>query len=366
MSEHEHHHHPHPAPETAPVNPVDAGARALEEALRSSFVIVKLAMVGLAAVFLFSGMKTVGPQERAVILRFGKPIGTGAEQLLGPGLHWAFPYPIDEVVTIPITEIQKVTSSIGWYATTPEMEQSGTLPPPAASLNPAYEGYLVTADNNIIHARATLGYRITDPIAYTFNFTQAPGLIQATLNRALVFAAAHSTVDEAMLDNPAFKEKVLARVREQIAALNLGITIEQGSEVKVMPPLYVKPDFDAVTAAQQDRSTAENLARGQADALVRASETESNSIVRAAQTERVRTVQRVQADAKNFALQLPEYEKTPDLTRQRLLTETWQRILAGAPDKFFLPERADGRPAELRLLLSREPQKPKGETPAQP
>ena len=368
MSEHHHHHHGHRhdhAPE-APLPPVDAGSRALEDALRSSFVIVKVVMAILLGVFIFSGMKTVAPQERAVILRFGKPLGTGPEQLLGPGLHWAFPFPIDEVVTIPITEIQKVTSTVGWYSVTPAQEAAGNLPPAAPSLNPATEGYLVTADSNIIHARATLGYRITDPLAYSFNFLNASNLVQNALNNALVYAAAHSTVDDAMLNNTVFKEKVLARVREQIAALKLGITIEQGSEVKVVPPLFVKPDFDAVTAAQQDRSTLENQAKGKADATVRAADAEANAIVRTAETERVRTVQRVQADAKNFAALLPEYQKNPELIRQRLLTETWSRIAARAADKFIALDSVAPGQTELRLLLSREPQKSKSETPAQP
>jgi hypothetical protein len=252
MSEHESHHHHHHEAEAAPV-PVDAGSRALDEALRSSFVIVKIAMAILVIVFVFSGMKTVGPSERAIILRFGKPVGMGTEHLLGPGLHWAYPYPIDEVVTIPIAEIQKVTSTVGWFATTPEMEQAGTLPPPAYALNPAIDGYLITSDSNIIHARARLDYRITDPVPYSFNFLNASNLIQNALNRALVYAAAHSTVDEAMLDNPAFKERVMARVREQIAALGLGITIEQSSEVKVMAPLYVKPRRSRTAAPWRTR-----------------------------------------------------------------------------------------------------------------
>ena len=77
------------------------------------------------------------PQEKAVILRFGKPVGHGQEALLGPGLHWSFPYPIDEVVRIPITEIQKVTSTIGWYYLTPEQQASGIMPCPGPSLYPA-------------------------------------------------------------------------------------------------------------------------------------------------------------------------------------------------------------------------------------
>ncbi len=102
--EHEHHDHEHsPAPETR-----DAGSQALAEALSSSFAIVKIVMVLMVVAFFCSGFFTVGPQEKAVILRFGKPVGEGQKALLTSGLHWSFPYPIDEVVKIPITEIQKV------------------------------------------------------------------------------------------------------------------------------------------------------------------------------------------------------------------------------------------------------------------
>ena len=78
--DHDHHDHDHGhdhTHEVAPAMPVDTGSRALEEALRSSFFIVKVVMGILLVVFFFSGMKTVGPQEKAVILRFGKPLGAG-------------------------------------------------------------------------------------------------------------------------------------------------------------------------------------------------------------------------------------------------------------------------------------------------
>ena len=103
-------------------------SQALSEALRSSFGIVKLVMAILVVVFLASGFFTVGPQERAIILRFGKPVGVGDGVLLGPGLHWSFPYPIDDVQKVSITGIQKVGSTVGWFATTPEMELAGAEP----------------------------------------------------------------------------------------------------------------------------------------------------------------------------------------------------------------------------------------------
>ncbi len=128
-----------PPPPAAPAPEVveDAGTRALAEALRSSFVIVKVIMVLLVVLVLGSGLTTVGTQEKAVILRFGKPVGEGEDALLGPGFHWAWPPPIDEVVKIPIGQVQTVQSSIGWYATTAAREATGAEPPPGTSLNPA-------------------------------------------------------------------------------------------------------------------------------------------------------------------------------------------------------------------------------------
>src|SRR5215469_12252278 len=122
MNGHEHHEHEHRSetPET-----LDAGSQALAEALGSSFTIIKIVMGLMVVAFFFSGFFQVGPQERAVKLRFGKPVGEGEKALLGAGLHWAYPYPIDEVVRIPITQIQTVRSDNGWYYVTPEEELSG-------------------------------------------------------------------------------------------------------------------------------------------------------------------------------------------------------------------------------------------------
>jgi len=116
---------------------MDAGSQALAEALRSSFAIVKVVMVLLVLLFLASGFFTVGPQERAIILRFGTAQGEGEKALLLPGLHWSFPYPIDESIRVSISGLQQVRSSVGWYAVTPEQELSGAEPPAAGTLNPS-------------------------------------------------------------------------------------------------------------------------------------------------------------------------------------------------------------------------------------
>src|SRR5262245_34613689 len=115
--------------------PVDAGSQALAEALRSSFRIVRVVMGVLVLVFLASGFFTVGPQERAMILRLGRPVGEGEKALLSPGLHWSLPYPIDEFIRVPITQLQQVTSTVGWFQVTPAQEVNNIEPPAGNTLN---------------------------------------------------------------------------------------------------------------------------------------------------------------------------------------------------------------------------------------
>ncbi|HEY6227265.1 MAG TPA: protease modulator HflK [Verrucomicrobiae bacterium] len=350
---------PAPAPEPTPERAQDdAGSTALSEALRSSFTIVKFVMIGLVVLFFASGVFEVGSQQKAIILRFGKPVGAGPDQLLGPGLHWSFPSPIDEVVKVSIGELNEVRSTTGWYATTPEAEAAGQEGDANPTLNPANDGYAITSDGNIIHARATVRYRVADPIKYTMSFVQATNVVQNIVNEAIFFAASQFTVDQALTaDRLGFQEKVLARVRQVVADRDLGITVENG-EVRVIPPRFTKTAFDAALSAEIERRKAREDANAYAGRILSTAEGEANSIINAGQSDRTRMTQAVAAEAQNYKNQLPHYQANPNLFMARVQTETLARVMTNVENKFFLPGPADGKPRELRLLLSQEPKKP--------
>ena len=367
MSEHSHHHHdhshehPHPAPDT----PVDSGSQALAEALRSSFAIVKVVMVLLVVVFLASGFFQVGPQEQAIILRFGKPVGEGKGVLLGPGLHWSLPYPIDEHVKVPITGLQQVRSTTGWYATTDVQEAAGTEPPPGPSLNPIADGYVVTADGNIIHLRATVFYRIEDPIRYEFGFTNATKVVQNMLNDALLQTAAQFKVDEILTTDVArFNDAATLRVRQLLEQNNVGVSVDR-CVFDRMAPRQLKAAFDRVVSAGQAQRTSLNEARKYENQVISKAAADAQSITNSAETERVAYVKEVNSLAANFEkiLKSPEYSKNPDLFVQQRLYESLGRSLTNA-EKWVLPTTANGKGSEVRLLLNREPPKPKA--PPQP
>ena len=360
--EHEHHAHAQPQP---PVTPDDAGSQALAEALRSSFVIVQFVMWALVILFFCSGFFTVGPQEKAMILRFGKPVGEGPKVLLGAGLHWSFPYPIDEVVKIPITEIQKVSSTVGWFAVTPEQELSGNVPPPGPSLVPGVDGYAITADRNIIHTRATLYYQVDDPVRYVFGFASATNSVQNALNNALLAIAARFKVDDILYNDVAgYRDAVEQRVNELADAEKLGITVNH-CDVESIPPRQLKPVFDQVTQARENRNKVLNDAHTYENQVTNAASAQAVTLIDEAISARTRYVQSLQADAKAFSALLPNYQLNPALFEQQKLTQVMSVVLTNVQDKIFLPERADGRSRELRLMINREPPGPKAVVPLQ-
>lgn len=346
-----------PLPPGPPPGVEDASAQALSEAFSSSFRIVKLIMAVLVVVFLCSGMFVVQPNEQAIVLRFGRPLEAAGEQLRRPGWHWAWPYPINEVVRIPIGQIQTVTSTTGWHATTPEMEALNQEPPPQGVLRPDADGYTLTADGNIIHVRATLKYRIADPIRYTFGFAHTALTLTNVLNDAIFWASARVTADAALYkDKVGFRDLVLQRVRQQITELDLGITLEP-SDIETKPPVDVRPAFENVNSEEQKRSERISAAQGDRDQMVGTAQGEAEAILARATGSSNRFVTAVAAEAKAFRDQLPEYRKGPELFRNRLLAARLGRIMTNVQEKFFLPEAPENRSRELRLLLGREPAK---------
>jgi membrane protease subunit HflK len=355
-----------------PETPIDPGSQALSEALRSSFGIVKLVMVLLVLVFFGSGFFTVGPQEQGMIIRLGRPVGEGKAALLGPGLHYAWPYPIDEFVKVPITAIQKVTSTVGWYATTPEQEAAGTEMPvgPNSPMNPLVDGYVLTADNNILHTRATLTYHIAEPIVYVFSFVNASNAVQKALDNALLYAGSRFNVDDILThERVRFQEEVRRRTVALVESQNLGIVVEE-CQVQSRAPRQLKDAFDNVIRAEvtrdklvRDALTSENqvLSRASADA---------QALINSAEADRTNLVNEVRSQADRFNDLLPKFRQNPSLFAEKRLTETLGRVFTNSQDKIFVTTDtgagAFGDRKELRLQFNRERPKPKAKEEGKP
>ena len=348
----------------APETPIDAGSQALSEALRSSFGIVKFVMGLLVVIFAGSGIFTVGPQQQAMVLRLGRPVGEGKAALLGPGLHWSWPYPIDEYVRVPISSIQTVRSTVGWFAVSPAEEAAGieSRLPPGSPMNPLVDGSVLTADTNIIHVRATLTYHIADPVTYIFSFVNASNTVRTALDNTLLEVGSRFKVDDILYrDVAGFKEAIKRRVSELVDGQNLGIVVEDCS-VESRAPRQLEVAFASVLEAEVRRGNWLNAARSYENQVLSRASADAQSSINTAESERVLLVSDVRSQADRFNELLPKYRANPSLFVHQRLTETLGRVLTNVQDKIFLTEGAPGQRKELRLLLNREPPKKSDET----
>ena len=326
----------------------DARTRALTEALQSSFKVVRVIMVILAVVFLGSGITRVESSKKAIHLQFGKY----QDPPLQPGLHWAWPYPIDEIVQIPVTGYDPITSDVG-YRTADEDEPQASM-----SFQPTYDGYTLSGDGNVLHIKAEMTFSLDETKGdtirkYKFGFSDIQSLLTNVLDNAVYHASASRSAIDAYKNKTELGKDIERRVKETIEKIDsdLQLKIELLPVVKV--PLDVLPVFTAFgTVVEESSKTVTDAeayavstlakARGQAEVIKGGGQTAANTLLTS-----------VEAEEKAFSAQRSYYEENPLLFEQRLVAETMQRVLTNAVDVFYLSGRTP------RIWLNRTPEKRK-------
>ncbi|HEU6446913.1 MAG TPA: hypothetical protein VFV23_00560, partial [Verrucomicrobiae bacterium] len=226
-------------------------------------------------------------------------------------------------------------------------------------LNPAIDGYAITADRNIIHTRATLYYHIENPVDYVFNFASASNTLLNALNNSLLYTAAHFKVDDALYNNVGgYQDEVLERVSDLAAQEKLGIVIDN-CQVQNIPPRQLTDIFAQVIQSRENLNKTITEAKTTANTIVINASAQAARVVNEAQSAETNYLTTINAEAKRFSDLLPQYQANSALFAQQVLLPAMADTLTNVGGKWFLPERADGKPRELRLQLNREPITPK-------
>jgi membrane protease subunit HflK len=300
-------------PLSAPVEPagdeLDAASKSLSEALGTSFIILKVIMIVLIVAFLASGFETVGSEEQALVLRFGKIRGVGEKRLLGPGPHWILPYPIDEIVKIPVkTQVNLPIDSFWYFQTQSEILSGQQRPvPPNQALEPLRDGYCITrgekqivaasangpgsqgvvntgsdgSDYNIVHTKWQLTYQIDDPERFFRNIHVEdfkPGdiyfdvitksitpLLKDMFEDSVVTAMVNYTIDEAISSRDRMPIHVKRLLQENLDVIESGIKVVSVQLTRSECPRQVKGAFEASTMASQRSETTITDARTYAE-----------------------------------------------------------------------------------------------------
>jgi membrane protease subunit HflK len=308
-----------PAPEKPMPDELDAAGKSLSEALRLSFIVLKAIMIVLVIAFLVSGFKTVGSDEQALVLRFGKIQGIGEDRLLGPGPHWILPYPIDEIVKIPVERTISLPIDSFWYHETASERLSGqTRIRETDPLRPLEDGYCLTrgeqeahslliskiqkenaeraqADNgnrqqpvlgtagsdyNIVHTRWQLTYKIDNPERFFKNVQireVEPGeayydvirqdltpFLSSIFEDAVVRTMVNYTIDEAISSRDQIPQDVEEFLQDKLDAIESGIQVVSVQLTNSVYPPQVKAAFEASTLASQQRDQVRHQAQEEA------------------------------------------------------------------------------------------------------
>jgi membrane protease subunit HflK len=392
----------------------DSAARSLTNALKISFFILKLIMLVLLVLFFTSGIFKIQENEKAMVLTFGRIRGTGTEErILQPGLRWAWPGPIDEIVIIPVGEVLELAiDETFWYFMTDSeklMQQKGTGGP---TLDPTRDGYLLTRndaiagyegnDYNIVHSKWRLTYKISDPEKFFRNIyyrAPKPGesfieVVKETLNPVLesvaedviVTAMVNYSIEEAIVSDEKIQRDVETRLQAKLDAIESGIMVDaMRLDGKITWPRQVNQAFEASTKAEQKSDqnitdarryydeTLTEAGGGDAAEILNAlrnpditEQEKQRQLARltgscweklaAARQYQTEVVKQAEANALYLNKLLPEYRKRPRLVLQRIYQDMIEEVMTNVEEKFFVQPTVTEAGKELRVLINRNPE----------
>lgn len=274
---------------------------------------VPIALVAIALLWLGSGVYMVGPGHVGVVRTFGKETSRSE-----PGLNYRFPWPIQQVDVVSVEQIRRV--EVGFRGGQRVHEQA----------------LMLTGDENIVEAQIVVQYRVADPSKYLFRLREPEATLGTATEVALRSTVGSMTIDQVMIEERArVQDEARAFIQRLMDGYESGLTITDVKLQAADPPDAVRDAFHDVVRAREDKEKLINQARGyQADLLPRA-RGEAQKILREAEGYKEKRVLLAQGEASRFLSVLAEYEKSKDVTRDRLHLETMEKILPDS-DKMIL------------------------------
>ena len=275
----------------------------------------------LAIMWLATGIYIVAPDEKGVVMRFGKWVST-----TGPGPHYHLPSPIETVLKPKVTEVKRI--EVGFRT----IDQG----PPARYSDVPRESLMLTGDENIIDIDIIVQYRILDPGKFLFNIRDPHVTVRVASEAALREVIGANTIDEALtVGKFAIQENTKRLLQQILDSYGSGLQIVAVQLQDVHPPGQVRDAFRDVASAKEDKTRLINEAEGYRNAILPETRGRAAQIVNNAEAYMEEKILKAKGDADRFKSVLAEYEKAKDITRTRLYLETMEEILPGM-DKFLL------------------------------
>ncbi|MDA0786460.1 MAG: FtsH protease activity modulator HflK [Proteobacteria bacterium] len=287
-------------------------------------VLIVLVLWGL------SGFYRVQENERGLELVFGK----WNEQVTSPGLRWRWPTPIGEVLTPPVTQINRL--NIGFR----DDENVGGRASSARDVNG--ESLMLTSDQNISDIDFTVQWRIANPADYLFNILAPEETVKAAAESAMREVVGQTKLDDLLTTaREVVQNDTRILLQSILDGYGAGINIERVQLQKTEAPPPVIEAFNDVQRARQDQERLQNQAEAYRNRIVPTARGEAAGLLEEAAAYRERVIKEAQGEAARFDQIYATYQVAPDVTRRRLYIETLRDVLKGA-NKVIIDEGAGG------------------------
>jgi membrane protease subunit HflK len=292
--------------------------------------ILVVAFTGYTSVF------TVDPEERAVVLRFGK-----VDRDVGQGLHFKLPFFMDQEFKVPVQRQLKL--EFGFRTPSEESEFQGRFP--STARGGLAESLMLTGDLNVANVEWVTQYTIVDPAVYLFKVRNVDRTFRDMNEAVMREVVGDRTINEVLttgrndIQDEAMK-KLQALVKAK--AYTLGITVDRVILQSVSPPEPVKPAFNEVNQAEQEMKTTILNAEAAVEREIPKAEGTAKKTIEAAEGYAVKRVNEALGAASRFTQVFEEYKKAPEITRQRIYLETMSDIYQAVDRKIIIDESVNG------------------------
>ncbi|MHC2991967.1 membrane protein [Pontibacter sp. HJ8] len=293
-------------------------------------------------ILLFTSIKTVGPEEEGVVLYVGQ-----YNRTVEPGLSFILPFGIEEMKKIPVQRQMKQEFGFRTVATGNSSEYSKE--------NFSDESLMLTGDLNLANVEWVVQYRIVNSFHYLFQVRDADKALRDMSESAMRKIVGDRTVNEVLtVGRQEVASSVEVLLQRMCDEYENGIRIDQVVLQDVNPPEPVKPSFNAVNQAQQERETLINQAESEYNRIIPRARGEADETVQLAEAYALKRVNAATGEAARFNSLFEEYVKAPEVTKKRIYLETMERLLPKIGDKVIVDEKGNN---VLPLLNLNQPEK---------
>ncbi|MEE2777282.1 MAG: FtsH protease activity modulator HflK [Acidobacteriota bacterium] len=276
-----------------------------------------------------SGLTVVEPQEVGLVQRFGRHV----DGALGPGIHWRWPRPIEQLRRLEPQRLRTV--AVGTPRAAPDAEALSyewNVAHPAASEIPPLERLMLTGDENLVELAARVHYRLADPAEFAFHSADPDTLVRVSAERTLrTLLAGHSLADVLTVRRAKIEGAWRQSLADALDRLEVGVEVVTATIQDAHPPLAVVEAFRDAASALEERETRINQAEGYALESLPLARGEARRRELEASAYKKRRVDESQGDRRRFELRATEYGRDRDLHRFRLRVQSLERTLAGKP-----------------------------------